>query len=422
MKILVVNLHSSANAGDHVLTQETVRQLQEAFPGAAITLAMNDPGSYHGPATTVDSFMTWVKRSRHWQWWKVPGLFILTVVAAVGHRVAGPRILYLVPRPYRILLQAYLEATFVVSSAGNFLYSSGRIGLPFLISIYTMAYALLAGKPLYNMPQTVGPMRRSWEKRLVRWVVNRMPLFLVRDVISQDQLEEAGAWHSGCHVVPDLAFAVKPASRSSGEALLRDHSVVPGTSPLLGVTLINWGAQNIIFKGQENYENAVAAAIRSFVDEQGGRCVLFSQVCGPTAAEDDRVPAIRVRDALADLGDAVVIIDQVVEAGTLKSAYGYMDIFMGTRLHSNIFALTEIVPVITIQYQPKTRGVLRMLGLEEWIIVIEEVTSHDLSARLERLWHERYTLRTYIRRQLATVVSEASHIGALLANDYRERQ
>ena len=53
MKILVVNLHSSANAGDDVLTQETVRQLYAAFAGASVTLAMNDPDSYQGPAATV---------------------------------------------------------------------------------------------------------------------------------------------------------------------------------------------------------------------------------------------------------------------------------------------------------------------------------------------------------------------------------
>src|SRR5690606_9134080 len=78
MKILVVNLHSSANAGDDVLTQETVRQLYAAFAGASVTLAMNDPDSYQGPAATVASFMAWVKRERRWRWWAFPGLLLLS--------------------------------------------------------------------------------------------------------------------------------------------------------------------------------------------------------------------------------------------------------------------------------------------------------------------------------------------------------
>ncbi len=418
MKILVINLHSSANAGDHVLTEETVRQLQEAFPGAALTLAMNDPASYEGTATTVGSFMTWIKPARRWHWWHAPASLVFPIVGALGYRLAGLRALRLVPGRYRALLQAYCAADLVVSSAGNFLYSSGHVGLPFLIAILTMAYALLVGKPLYNMPQTVGPLRRRRERLLVRWIVRRMPLFFVRDAISQQQLEAAGAWHQGCQLMPDLAFAVPRARGGEGEALLRRHGIVPGATPLLGVTLINWGAQNIQFRGQEAYEYAVAAALRAFVTREAGRCVLFAQVRGPTDAEDDRVPARRVRNMLADLGPAVVLVEEDADAATLKSAYGCMDIFMGSRLHSNIFALTEFVPVLTIQYQPKSRGVMRMLALEEWVVEIERVTSQELGVLLERLWQNREALVAHIQQQLAPVVNEAGQVGARIASHY----
>jgi colanic acid/amylovoran biosynthesis protein len=421
MKILVVNLHSSANAGDDVLTQETVRQLYAAFAGASVTLAMNDPDSYQGPAATVDSFMAWVKRERRWRWWALPGLLLLSLAAALAYRLAGLRVLRLVPGRYRALLRAYFEADIVVSSAGNFLYSSGYVGLAFLVSIYTMAYALLAGKPLYNMPQSIGPLRRRWEKRLMRWIVVRMPLFLVREAISQQQLEEIGAWHAGCRLVPDLAFALQPASRATGEQLLRRNGIVPGTGPLLGVTLINWGAQKLQFRGQQLYETSVAEAIRAFVGEQGGRCVLFAQVRGPSAVEDDLVPARRVRDMLCDLGDAVVLVEDKVSPAELKAAYGCMDLFMGTRLHSNIFALSELVPALTIQYQPKTAGVLRLLGLEQWVILIEDASEERLRASLSRLWTERETVRAYLQQRLPPITEEAGQIGTLIADHYKTR-
>lgn len=421
MKILVVNLHSSANAGDDVLTQETVRQLYAAFAGASVTLAMNDPDSYQGPAATVASFMAWVKRERRWRWWAFPGLLLLSVAAALAYRLAGLRALRLAPGRYRALLRAYFEADIVVSSAGNFLYSSGYVGLAFLISIYTMAYALLAGKPLYNMPQSIGPLRRRWEKRLMRWIVVRMPLFLVREAISQQQLEEIGAWHAGCRLLPDLAFALQPASRATGEQLLRRNGIIPGTGPLLGVTLINWGAQKLQFRGQQLYEAAVAETIRAFVAEQGGRCVLFAQVRGPSAVEDDLVPARRVRDMLCDLGDAVVLVEDKVSPAELKAAYGCMDLFMGTRLHSNIFAISELVPALTIQYQPKTAGVLRMLGLEQWVILIEDASEERLRASLSRLWTERETVRAYLQQRLPPITEEAGQIGTLIADHYKTR-
>lgn len=421
MKILLVNLHSSANAGDHVLTEETVRQLSQAFADPALTLAMNDPASYQGPAVTVGSFMTWFKPQNRWRWGALPLLTLLSVFVALGYRLFGLHALRLVPGRYRSLLRAYFEADLVVSTAGNFLYSSGRLGLTFLIAIYTMAYALLAGKPLYNMPQTIGPLRRRWEKVLIRWIVRQMPLFFVRDAISRRQLQAIGAWHNGCRLVPDLAFALPPRASADGADCLHRHDIPYGDKPLLGVTLINWGAQNRLFRRQSAYEAAVADAVRAFVGDYGGHCVLFAQVRGPTAAEDDRVPARRVRALLADLGDAVSLVEAAMTAAELKAAYGCMDIFMGTRLHSNIFALTEHVPSITIQYQPKTRGVLRMLGLEEWVVDIDEVTGEKLRRLLARLWREQDLLRTYLQRRLDPIVEEAGQVGQLIANHWTDR-
>lgn len=420
MKILVVNLHSSANAGDDALTQETVRQLREAFAGASLTLAMNDPDSYEGPAATVGSFMTWFKQGGRWRWAATPFLFLMSLITLLAYRLVGPTVLRLAPSRYRPLLRAYLEADLVVSSAGNFLYSSGFWGLPFFIAIYTMAFAVVAGKRLYNMPQTVGPLRRWWEKLLVRWIVHRMPLFLIRDAISQRQLQEIGAWHAGCRLAPDLAFALRPAARGRGEQLLRRSGVDPDARPLLGVTLINWGAQARQFRRQEAYETAVAAAARAFLARYGGRCVLFAQVRGPATADDDIVPARRVHSLLADLAGAVTLVEEEATTADLKAAYGCMDLFMGTRLHSNIFALTEHVPAITIQYQPKTRGVMRMLGLEEWVIDIEEVNEENLRAMLDRLWSEREALRATLPRRLDPVVAEARQTGKLIAEHVAE--
>lgn len=421
MKILVVNLHSSANAGDDALTRETVRQLQEAFPGASLTLAMNDPDSYHGPATTVGSFMTWFRQRGRWRWTS-PFLFLLSLKLLLFHRITGPAVLRLAPGRYHPLLRAYCESDLVVSSAGNFLYSSGLVGLPFFIAIYTMASALLAGKRLYNMPQTVGPLRRRWEKWLVRFIVGRMPLFLVRDAISQQQLQQIGAWHAGCRLAPDLAFALRPAPSARGEGLLRRSGIDPGERPLLGVTLINWGVQARHFRGQEAYENAVAAAVRAFVTRHSGRSVLFAQVRGPAPADDDVIPARRVHALLADLGDAVALVEEEATTADLKAAYGRMDLFLGTRLHSNIFALTEYVPAVTIQYQPKTRGVMRMLGLEEWVIPIEEVTEEELRALLDRLWNERQALRAALPRRLDPIVAEARRTGQLIAEHVAARE
>ena len=422
MKILIVNLHSSRNAGDDVLTQVTVSQLQQAFVLPEITLAMNDPASYHGPGTTVGSFMTWFQRGNapgsFWKLLTAPWLLLMVLVPAVSYRLAGAKIMWGFNAARQALLQAYLEADLVVSSAGNFLYSSGR-GSSLLISLWTIKFAMLCGKPVYMMPQTVGPLNRSWERRLTASVLSQMRLCFVRDDISKLELMKMKAWSKRCYLVPDLAFVFPALPASTGQAVLTKAGVdLQADGPLLGITLINWAAQNKAFQQQDQYETAVAAAVRHFVENYDGRVILFAQVRGPTWAEDDLVPAKRVKERVSQLGNNVLLFDQELSALQLKAAYGQMDLFIGSRLHSNIFALSEGVPALFIQYQYKTRGVAKMLDLEEWVLTIEAAEPEQLIKRLDRLVEQQASLRQKIQRNLEVVRQQAAQVTRQIATDF----
>jgi colanic acid/amylovoran biosynthesis protein len=423
MKILMINLHSSHNAGDHVLLEVALQQIYTHFPGCAITLAMNDPDSYAdrpdaGDEAVVDSFFAWFKRkpaARGFSRWRerlgIAWALGVSVLAAALYRLLRIRADSFVPAGRRATVRAYLAADLVISCAGNFLYSRGHsAGLPLLGPVFTIAYAWLAGKPVAMLPQTVGPLWRDWERRLVRWLLGRVRTVLVRDVTSVELLQRMGVPAERYRLTPDLAFLYTIPDHGLGRTLLCRYGIKPDQPrPLLGVTVINWGAQHPRFKEQARYEAAVAAAIRHFVTAYGGRAVLFAQVCGPTAADDDRIPARRVCAALAQHGLAgrVTLVDEEVAAPTLKAAYGCMDLFLGSRLHSNIFALTEGVPVLAIAYQDKTFGVLRMLDLAAWAVDIHTVTPAALVDRLAQLWDERIAVRALIVHQLGPLQAEA---------------
>lgn len=421
MKILIINLHSSRNAGDDVLMRVSIDLLRHNFPGAEIVLAMNDPESCPESEISVGSFTTWVKSQDSFGKETIVGFFALGLSAFVAllYRFFGVKILSISPHRFRPLLNAYFESDLIVSSAGNFLYSSGRFGFAFLINIVTIAYAVLLGKPLYAMPQTLGPIKYFWEGWLLGWVAQRMRLVFVRDPISVKLLQAVKGWHDGCLLVPDVAFLFPGGEQARGQKVL-DTAVAHTYTPRLGVTLINWQAQNRQFQGQKAYETAVSASIRIFIEQTNGQAILFSQVRGPTLAEDDRIPARRVHKMLADLGDQVVLIEEEnVTADSLKAAYGLMDIFLGTRLHSNIFSLTSGTPAVMIQYQYKTWGIMEMLGLEEWVIDINEVSTLSLSEKLMSLWLQRQAVEKKILEAVTMTIQQIEQIGILITADYK---
>lgn len=412
MKLLLINLHSSHNAGDHVLLAVGLQQLYAQFPGCEITLAMNDPASYRdqpdaGNEAVVDSFFAWFKVGNAAAWGGRARRFwilIRSLWIALRWRWFGIDGSQSLPPRARATVQAYLQADLIVSCAGNFLYSRAHMGgLPILGPIFTIAYAWLAGQRIVMLPQTIGPLWRPWERWAVRWLLGRVDQILLRDPTSAALLEQLGLPATRYEVTPDIAFLYDQADRVAAQALLARYGFAWETAqPCLGVTLINWQAQHPRFTEQTRYEAAVADAIRHFVETHDGYALLFAQVCGPNPADDDRVPARRVRDLLAEtpIANRVLLIDEEVPSAILKAAYGRMDLFLGSRLHSNIFALTEQVPVLAIAYQTKTIGVLQTLELADWVITIEMTTSETLLPLVEQLWAERVA----VRRQIATAL------------------
>lgn len=422
--ILLINVHSSRNAGDAALTLATLQQLRQNFPGCRITLAMDDPDQPDPDVTVIPSLFTWVKSTTRGgiTSWRIPALLWLpfaTLTPLFSYHIFHRVFFGLTPAVLRPLLRAYLEADLVVSKPGGFLYSSG-LGLTLVISVFILALAWIAGKPFYVFPQSMGPLARAWECRLLRWILGKARVVMVREKASLDLLNHCHFTHPRLHLLPDTAFAFEGAPSAEAEAWLRSQGIDPEKDrPLLGLTAIHWGAQNSGFTRQSEYEAACAGAVRRFLEDHGGRVILFPQVWGPTAAHDDRVPARRIAAQLAGLSNAVTMVEQPLPPTLLKSVYGQMDVFIGTRMHSNIFALSEGVPCLAIGYMHKTRGIAEMAGMSEWVLDIGDVTSGALTEKLEGLWQARQAVRQALRLVLPSLVEQARQAGRLVASDFQ---
>ncbi|MCU0507126.1 MAG: polysaccharide pyruvyl transferase family protein [Anaerolineae bacterium] len=425
MKILVTNVHSAENAGDRVLLEVTLEELRATFPGSEITVAINDArGAEACPgARYAGSFTGWFKaagdKGGGWRRSRLLWLPVWAVqswlVALTGRYLGRPWPLPKDPARRELLL-AYRESDFVVSCPGNFFFSTSGLGIPFLLSVYALAHGWLAGKPLYMMPQTIGPLTRRRERWSLGWVLRRMRFVSVRDETSLATVASLGIPRERCRVLPDIAFLFRGAGDLRPfEALARGEDL---PRPYVGATVIDWGALNRRFARQAGYEQAVAAAVSEFLARHGGTVFLFPQVTGPSQAEDDRRPAARVAQLVTAASERVVLVDAVWSPGQLRAAYGQMDAFIGTRLHSNIFALTAGTVAVAIAYQYKTHGIFKMLGLSEWVIDIEEVDAGLLSARLEALWQRRAEVRAEIDARLPALQEEARAAVAAIAADF----
>lgn len=421
--ILVINVHSSRNLGDAALLSVTLEQLRKSFPACKITISMDDPESHSGGETVTESLVSWVHPKRadgtvHWNYARLVGLLPSSIVPILTRRWFGKGFFALTPAIMKSTIDAYSQADLVISGAGGFIYSSGR-GISLLVTILTISLALFAGKPVYIFPQSIGPLRHAWEKTLVRWLLNKVRMVMVREPISLRLVKEIGVKQDHVYLIPDLAFGMQKSNKAIGQAWLDNIGIsTPSEAPLLGMTMVNWGEQHTGFDYQKLYEEACAETVKWFVENTKGKVILFPQVLGPYKSQDDRVPAQRMVERIAELSASIVLVDTPLSLDQLKSVYGWMNVFMGTRMHSNIFALSEGVPVIMIGYLPKTRGMAEMLGIEEWCLDINQVSAQALIDRLKALCDGKPYWNEQNKKKFDGMIEDTTKVGYQVSEDY----
>ena len=83
--------------------------------------------------------------------------------------------------------------------------------------------------------------------------------------------------------------------------------------------------------------------------------------------------------------------------------YSHMHAMVGTRFHSCIFALSQAIPTVAIGYQGhKASGIMSDIGLAEYSLHINDLSSESLQEALGRLLDNQASVkdscRAYMQR------------------------
>jgi polysaccharide pyruvyl transferase WcaK-like protein len=417
-RILIVNVHSSLNAGDLALLECTIRQMRANFDQPRIVLVPNWPDEEYfrvSGCEIVPSPWELCGLSRKRLIHQVASFSFGTIRALTVGKHSKGRAKH--TDRWENLFEAYRQADLVVGVAGNQFYSTGKYGWPFPVSIMAVGLAHRFSKPFYTMPQSIGPLRRRWERALLRGAYRRARLIQVRDEFSRDLVSVIGVPSDRVVYSPDPAFDYPPAPSEQALELLSKYGFTQG-KPSLGVSVISSMGRTLRPGAIKSYYQVIANGLRRFLEAQPARVYLFSQVSGPTSVEDDREGCALISQMLNDLGERVVMIDGVLPPSMLKACYGLMDFYVASRLHSGIFSVSMNVPTLFIGYLAKTRGVLRSLGHEDWVIDLDQFSEDAFYVKLTRAWQNREAMREELEQIMPPVIQQVQQAGRRIAEDF----
>ena len=227
-------------------------------------------------------------------------------------------------------------------SGGGSLLQDATSGRSILYYLFILRLAQLLGKQTFIYSQGIGPISTPRNRRLTASILRRADGIVVRDAKSRDLLLEIGVPGQLVHVTADPVIRVKRPDPAQGLRILEREGC-----PKERLT-VGWAVK--ARKPNREFLQEVYRCILWLREEYGADSVLI-----PFFYDEDVGACEDVARRLD--GKAGCLRQKYLSEETL-SIIGCMDVLVGVRLHSLIYAAVMGVPMIGVSYDPKVDSFL----------------------------------------------------------------
>jgi len=425
MIFTILNMSDDSNKGDLAIIESTIWLVKQYFPGTTINVLNVDystqeiqaegkfkhlrklPIMHHG------SFFPRVFKEKRNLYELLCGiknfflsLWILSVVFFLKKHSY-----FFIPKKHKKAFTAILSADLIILKGGSYIYSYG--GLKQSLFLYRMLFTTLLSiflkKKIIVLGHSIGPVVGILPMKLAKFCLKRSNKIVVREKISYDfVVQTLGIKEEKVELLPDIAFYWhKPLSGLERKDQVQKVFEKEGikysdlSKPRIGITVREWNfpLQENPEKLFKNYTNTIAEVIDALFLNYGGEVFIMPHALADKTIGEEIATRARYKKPFVLKGD--------YSTDVLRAIYGEMDLFIGTRTHSCIFALSSGVPVINIAYEiPKGFGITGMVEDQDYIIHIAKINKMVLLDRIYRILKKRQIRRDVILHKVSLMQEE----------------
>lgn len=402
MKIVISNAYCYLNKGDAGIIRAMIQEFREQYPQAdikVVSLYKELDTDQYGDCEVIDSII----RPYH------GGSRLLRVFRNVL-LFCFIWVMNLLRIPATRTIRHFKEADIVVSCGGGYLKARNLAHFlgDFMYHYVQFVTALQYKKQLVIYAQTIGEFGNPFVKSRIRKVLKKSALVLPREPISYKYVRGFLDDTSNVHQTSDVAFLLRKQKLEQGGERFES------TKRRVGLTLRTWHFPGSADRHKllSGYKQAVTETIAHLAKQEDTEVFIMPQCIGPESDNDLFIS--REIYALFDRTPNVHLVDDNLLPEELKYVYSRMDLFVGTRMHSNIFALSEYVPCVAISYDLKTDGIMEDAGLSDYVIDIKRITSDQLIDRIDHALAHLPEMRGILNERIPAILAKSKLNNTLL--------
>ena len=264
---------------------------------------------------------------------------------------------------------------------------------PFVNNLNSIAlftpFARKKGIPIILYNASVGPIDRDAGKRALQKVLHGCPLVITRDQSTKNLIEKLELQHPEIKVHADCALNTAIPSASRMEEIIRKEELFANPKGTIGLN-VNAYIDDFNQKGSMNREQfcqIIAGTADRLIDKLDVD-ILFtvSQImdmkitkeCIRYSSNQNRIKIVGNCDYTYQ--ELTGLLDKV-------------EIHAGLRTHTLIFCAAVNTPMVNINAYPKSAGFLKTIGMEDWTITFDELSTENLTRLMLKSWENRETLK-----------------------------
>ena len=292
------------------------------------------------------------------------------------------------------------ESDLIVVCGGGFL---GGKKYDSLMHLYQMYINTKFNKPLIIMGTSIEPVKSKIVRYYTEKIIKKYDHVYAREKITYEYLATFMLEDKNT-LIPDMAFMLPDDFRSNNNIL----DLKKKYKKVIGLTVRKWNFPNISgskIEAMNNYLNTIAQFITKVSSEKGYCFVFIPQVIVDYGNDAD--VAKEIKNLLGkDIKDNFVIFEDDLTPVEIKNMIGNCDYFVGTRMHSNIFATSMCVPTVAIAYEKKTNGIMETVGLQDYIVEINDINLEKLNLKFENVVLNEEKIRKQLKVNIKNIRKE----------------
>lgn len=291
------------------------------------------------------------------------------------------------------------DCDYIVVCGGGFLGGNKFNSFIHLFQIYVNTKF---NKKVIIMGTSIEPISNKIVKLCTERILKKVDYIYAREIITFNYLKEFLP-EEKFTLIPDMAFMLQDI-KEDDEII---SSIKSKFSISYGITVRKWlfPSRNNSKKIFDNYKKELANFIEYRAEKDNAVFIFIPQVI--VSHGNDADIAREIKNMLKkEYRDNFVILENDVHPTEIKRMIWNLDYFIGTRMHSNIFATSMGIPTIAIAYEKKTNGIMHTLKLDDYVLEMDNLTFDDLIDKSNIQKEKDEEIRNDLKKQILNIRKE----------------